>query len=85
MSLGGEFAINVCHVHLSDNSKLECPDRFGTVVLPRSTTSAIVLAAVLAVVSITAAFINLVVSSGLRPPAALARIRTGQDLLTRST
>ncbi|MCV7339873.1 hypothetical protein [Mycobacterium haemophilum] len=83
MSLGGEFAINVNHAHLSDNSKFECPDQFVTAVPPRSTTPSIVSVVVLAVASIAAALTNLVVPGGRGPPVALACVRTGQDLLTR--
>src|SRR5882757_505607 len=34
-TLGGEFAINLDHAHLTDKSKLPCPKQFATAVLPR--------------------------------------------------
>ena len=82
-SLGGEFAINVNHAHLSDNSTSPCPDQVVTAVPPRSTTPSIGSAAVVGVASSTAALTNLIVPGGRGPPAAQAGVRTGHDLLTR--
>jgi hypothetical protein len=82
-SLGGEFAINLDHAHLTDKSKLPCPKQFATAVLPRSATPSFAAAAVVAVAAIAGMLADLVVGAGRGPPAAPVFVRAGQDLLTR--
>src|SRR5258707_7173473 len=82
-SLGGEFAINLDHAHLTDKSKLPCPKQFATAVLQRSATLSCAVAAVVAVAAIAGMLSDLVVVAGRGPPAAAVSVRTGQDLLTR--
>jgi hypothetical protein len=82
-SLGGEFAVNIDHAHVSDNSTPPCPEQLATAVLPRLTTPSIASAAVLGFPGIMAVLSYLVVPGGRAPPAALVSARIGQDLLTR--
>lgn len=82
-SVGSEFAVDIGHAHLSDNSTPPCPEQFATAALPRSATPSFESAAVAAAAGITGVPAYLVVPSGRGPPAALVSARTGQDLLTR--
>lgn len=82
-SLGGEFAVNVGHAHLSDGSSTDCHNVFATAVLPRSATTLAELGVVASAGAITAVLANLVVPAGRSPPKVLPIALTGQDLLTR--
>ncbi|WP_244232281.1 hypothetical protein [Mycobacterium innocens] len=82
-SVGGEFAVNIDHAHLFDGSLSECHNVFATAAVPRSATTLVERGVVSAVVAITAALANLVVSAGRGPPKGPLTILTGQDLLTR--
>jgi lipoprotein LpqS len=82
-SLGGEFAVNVDHAHLSDNSTPPCPEKFAPAVSSRSAAPSIPSAVVLGAGAGTASLTYLVVAGGRGPPAALVSVRTGQDFLTR--
>lgn len=71
-SVGSEFAVNIGHAHLSDNSTPPCPEQFATAVLPRSTTPSFESGAVAATAGITGVLTCLVVPAGRGPPATLA-------------
>jgi lipoprotein LpqS len=61
-SLGTEFAINVNHAHLSNNSTTPCPEQFASVVLPQRAIAPVASLAVLTVASIAGLFTYLAVS-----------------------
>ncbi|WP_318187388.1 putative copper homeostasis (lipo)protein LpqS [Mycobacterium simulans] len=82
-SVGKEFAVNIDHAHLSDNSTPSCPEQFATGVLPRSAAQALEAAAIAVAVGIAGVLTCLVVRAGRGPPPVLASACTGQDLLTR--
>jgi hypothetical protein len=82
-SLGAEFAINLNHAHVADNSSPHCLDQFATAVVPRSDIPPIASAAVLTVAGIAGLLIYLAASARRGPPATVVSANAGQDLLTR--
>lgn len=79
-AVGGEFAVNLGHAHLADDSAPPCPPLPASAVLPRPDPPAFEAAVVGAIAGIAPVLIPAVMAVGRSPPAD---VRFDQDLLTR--
>lgn len=82
-AVGSEFAVNIGHAHLTDDSASLCPPLQASAVIPRSHTPAFEAAVVVVASGIAGVLTAAVVVAGRGPPTLPVDVRTGQDLLTR--
>ncbi|KZS68397.1 hypothetical protein A4G27_09595 [Mycobacterium kansasii] len=82
-AVGSEFAVNIGHAHLSDDSAAPCPPLQAGAVMPRSDAPVFEAAVVVGAGGIVGVLTAAVVVAGRGPPTLPVDVRTGQDLLTR--
>ncbi|POX89069.1 hypothetical protein C3469_11580 [Mycobacterium kansasii] len=82
-AVGSEFAVNIGHAHLTDDSASPCPPLQAGAVMPRPDTPAFEAAVVVVAGGIASMPTAAVVVAGRGPPTLPVDVRTGQDLLTR--
>lgn len=82
-AVGSEFAVNIGHAHLTDDSAPPCPPLHAGAVMPQSDTPAFAAAVVVVANGVAGVLIAAVVTAGRGPPTLPVDVRAGQDLLTR--